>query len=79
MTFAKLSIAALVLGASLTPALAESGDQTPTAASVYLQSIGHSNGSAMVEGRQAAPIAAAASGLTDAERYVVVHNAENDR
>lgn len=77
MTFAKLSFAALVLGASLTPAFAEGGEHIQSSTSVYLQSLGQSNGAPVVEGRQAAPISAPAT-LTDAERYVIVHNSASN-
>ena len=57
MTFTKLTLAALVLGASFSPALAESDDSAQSPLSVYNQSAGQPAHTAVIEGRQTAPIA----------------------
>jgi len=75
MTFTKLSLAALVLGASLTPALAESGDLSQSPVAAYEQALGNpAVKPAMIEGRQAAPVAATSGALNTVDRYLIEHN-----
>ena len=75
MTFSKLSLSALVLGAalggSLAPAFADAGVPDQRLSS-YLQSIGQAP-AAMVEGRQAAAITKVAA-PSAAETFVIDRN-----
>ncbi len=57
MTVSKLTLAALVLGASLTPALADSGAPDDRLATFLAAQNQPKATQSMVEGRQAAPIA----------------------
>jgi hypothetical protein len=67
MKFSSLALAAGLLGASLGSAFAE---QNPNAAVVP---VGQAQASSVVvEGRQAAPVAASSS-LSGAERYIIDH------
>ncbi|MBV5264996.1 hypothetical protein [Pinisolibacter aquiterrae] len=75
MTFTKFAIAALALGASLGPALAESGDLSQRPVAAYEQSLGNPAAKpAMIEGRQAAPVAATPGALNTVDRYLIEHN-----
>jgi hypothetical protein len=67
-----LSLAALVLGASLSQASAEGNGRTVAAVATAPITVG-----AIVEGRQAAPITA--TGLTGAERLVIERNLATTR
>jgi len=79
MTFTKLTFAALVLGASLTPALAESGDLSQSPVAAYEQALGNPAAKpAMIEGRQAAPVANA-SAVSGAARYLDGRIQDQDR
>lgn len=74
MTVTKLTLAALFLGASFVPALAETGYPSQSPQEVYLSSLAAKPAEKpMIEGRQAAPIHATAP-ETAAERYVVDRN-----
>lgn len=57
MSTIKLSLAALLLGASLTPALADVADNANAPVTVLNQSLGQ-KAAPMVEGRQATPMVA---------------------
>lgn len=61
MNTLKLTLAALILGSALTPALAEPGDLSQSPVSAYLQSLGQTAAAPkLIEGRQATAIAAPA-------------------
>ncbi|NLH83411.1 MAG: hypothetical protein GX458_21610 [Phyllobacteriaceae bacterium] len=57
MTLSKLTLAALALGASLTPALADSGSSVDDRLATFLAARHQPKAEAMVEGRQAAAVA----------------------
>ncbi|MBV5264994.1 hypothetical protein [Pinisolibacter aquiterrae] len=79
MTFTKLTLAALVLGASLTPALAESGDLSQTPVAAYEQALGNPAAKpAVIEGRQAAPVVTPTA-ETGAARYLDGRVQDQDR
>lgn len=63
MTVTKLTLAALLLGASLTPALADPGpDRSAAPLTAYLASLHQAPAtSPMIEGRQGAPVHATAT------------------
>lgn len=69
MNVTKLTLAALLVGASLTPALADSGDTSRSPLAVFQQAHATPAEAKMVEGRQATPIVAPAA-VTGAERYL---------
>ncbi len=78
MTFTKLTFAALALGASLTPALAESGASDDRLAAFLASQNAAAPKSAIVEGRQAAPIAAPAQ-ASAVDRYLNNRTADQNR
>ncbi|MBV5264993.1 hypothetical protein [Pinisolibacter aquiterrae] len=80
MTFTKLPLAALILGASLTPALAESGDLSQTPVAAFEQALGNPAAkSAVIEGRQAAPVVTPTAPTDAATRYLDSRNRDQDR
>lgn len=78
MNVTRFSLAALLLGASLTPALADSGDTGSSPLTVFQQSLAGPARAPLIEGRQATPVAAPAP-LTDAERYLASRVRDQDR
>lgn len=70
MNATKLTLAALLLGASLTPALAESHDAGNDTLAVYRQSVAAPATVKMVEGRQAAPIVTAPKAQSGVATYL---------
>ncbi len=78
MTYAKLSLAALLLGASFAPALADEADLANSPVAVLNQSVAAPAGK-IVEGRQATPIVATATHETGAARYLDNRVSDQDR
>ena len=72
MTFSKLTLAALALGASLTPALADSGVADGRLAALAASQSRPTAAATMIEGRQAAPIATSGNAV---DRFLEQRNA----
>ena len=77
MTFTKMTLAALVLGASLTPALADSGSSVDDRLAAFVAAQNQPKATqSVVEGRQAAAIATSGNAV---DTYLEQRNAHQSR